>query len=109
LIVFPGNMKNMSKMLKQAQQAQERMQQEIAALRAEGTAGGGAVSATVDGKKNLVALVIAPDVLDDKDPQMLADLVLAAVADAARKVDGEIETRMGGFAQSLGLPPGLGF
>ncbi len=107
--MFPGNMKNMSKMLKQAQQAQERMQQEIAALRAEGTAGGGVVTATVDGKKNLVALVIAPEVLEDKDPQMLADLVLAAVNDAARRVDAEVEQKMGGFAQSLGLPPGLGF
>lgn len=107
--MFPGNMKNMGKLLKQAQQAQERIQQEIAALRVEGTAGGGVVSATVDGKKNLVALVIAPEVLEDKDPQMLADLVLAAVSEASRRVDAEVEGKMGGFAQSLGLPPGLGF
>lgn len=107
--MFPGNMKNMGKLLKEAQKAQERVQEEIAALRLEGTAGGGVVTATVDCRKNLVGLVIAPEALEDKDPQMLADLVLAAVSDAGRRIDAEVEKKMGGLAASLGLPPGLGF
>ncbi len=107
--MFPGNMKNMGKLLKQAQKAQEQMQEEIAALRMTGTAGGGVVTATVDGKKNLVELVIAPEALEEPDPQMIADRVLAAVADAAKKVDDEVERKMGAFSSMLGLPPGMGF
>jgi DNA-binding YbaB/EbfC family protein len=107
--MFPGNMKQMGKILKQAQQAQEQMQAEIAALRLEGTAGGGVVTATVDGKKNLVALLIAPEALEDADPQMVADLVLAAVHDAGRRIDDEVEKKMGALQSMLGLPPGLGF
>lgn len=104
-----GNMKQMSKMLKQAQQAQEQLQNEIAAMQREGTAGGGVVTATVDGRKNLVSLVIAPEALEDADPQMVADLVVAAVADASRRIDDEVERKMAAFQSSLGLPPGLGF
>lgn len=109
--MFPGmkNMGNMGKMLKQAQQAQEQMQNEIAAMRLDGTAGGGVVTATVDGKKNLVALVISPEALEDADPQMIADLVIAAVSEASRRIDVEVEKKMAAFTSSLGLPPGLGF
>ncbi len=107
--MFPGKMKDMGKLLKQAQRAQEQMQEEIAALRLDGTAGGGAVTATLDGKKNLVALVIAKEVLEDPDPQMVADLVIAAVAEAGRKIDDEVERKMGALTSMLGLPPGMGF
>jgi nucleoid-associated protein EbfC len=107
--VFPGKMKDMGKLLKQAQKAQEQMQEEIAALRLDGTSGGGVVTATMDGKKNLVALVISPEALEDPDPQMVADLVIAAVAEAGRKIDEEVERRMGAFSSMLGLPPGMGF
>jgi DNA-binding YbaB/EbfC family protein len=108
--MFPGgNMKNMNKLLKQAQQAQEQMQQEIAALQIEGTSGGGVVKALLDGKKNLVALTIAPEALEDSDPQLVADLVIAAVADANRRVDDEVEKKVGALSSMLGLPPGMGF
>lgn len=108
--MFPGgNMKNMNKLLRQAQQAQEQMQQEIAALQIEGTSGGGVVKALLDGKKNLVALTIAPEALEDPDPQMVADLVIAAVADANRRVDDEVEKKVGALSSMLGLPPGMGF
>jgi DNA-binding YbaB/EbfC family protein len=108
--VLPGNMnmKKMGKILAQAQQAQEQAQTEIAALRITGSAGGGVVSATLDGAKNLLALVIAPEVLEDRDPELLADLVLAAVNDAAHKVDDEVAKRMGALSSMLGLPPGMG-
>jgi hypothetical protein len=102
------NMKKMGKLLAQAQQAQEQVQGEIAALRITGSAGGGVVSATLDGAKNLVDLVIAPEVLEDRDPQLLADLVIAAAADAAHKVDDEVGKRMGALSSMLGLPPGMG-
>ncbi len=103
------NPAKMAKMLQKAQQMQAKMQEEIAALRVEGSAGGGAVRATVDGSKNLVALAIEPDVIGDADAQMISDLVLAAVSDAQRRADEEIQSRLGSLAGSMGLPPGLGF
>ena len=99
---------NINKMLKDAQRAQEKMQEEIAALRSTGAAGGGVVTATLDGKKNLVELTISPEVLEDKDAQLVADLVLAATAEASRQIDAEIERRMGALGSMLGLPPGFG-
>ena len=106
--MIPGNMKQMGKLLAQAQKAQEKMQEEIAALRIAGAAGGGAVVATLDGKKNLVELTIASEVLEDRDAQLVADLVLAATAEASRQIDSEIERRMGALGSMLGLPPGFG-
>lgn len=103
------NPAKMAKMLQKAQQMQAKMQEEIAALRVEGSAGGGAVRATVDGSKNLIALSIEPDVIGDADAQMISDLVLAAVSDAQRRADEEIQSRLGSLAGSMGLPPGLGF
>jgi DNA-binding YbaB/EbfC family protein len=103
------NIKKMGQLLAQAQQAQEQMQNEIATLKSTGGAGGGAVTATVDGRKNLVELIIAPEVLEEKDPQLVADLVLAAAAEAGRKIDEEVERRTRAFSSKLGLPPGMGF
>lgn len=104
--MIPGNL---NKMLAKAQKAQEQMQTEIAALRAEGTAGGGVVKATVDGQKNFLALSIAPEVLEDKDPAMLADLVISAFHDATRQIDAETKKKMSSMMGMLGLPPGMGF
>ncbi|RMG45516.1 MAG: YbaB/EbfC family nucleoid-associated protein [Acidobacteria bacterium] len=102
------SMGKMAKMLQKAQQAQQQVQQEIAAMQREGTAGGGVVKAVVDGHKNLLALTIAPEVLEDADAEMLADLVVAAVSDAQRQIDREVERKMSSLAGMLGLPPGLG-
>ncbi len=103
------NPAKMSKMLQKAQKMQAKMQEEIAALRLEASAGGGAVRATVDGQKNLLALEIEKDVIEDADPEMVADLVLAAVRDAQGRVDEEVQKKMDALAGAIGLPPGMGF
>ncbi len=103
--MFPGKM---GKMLQKAQQQQAKVQEEIAALQLEGTAGGGVVKATVDGQKNVLGLVIDPEVLDEPDAEMVADLVLAAIGDAQRRIDEEVQRKMERLAKSLGLPPGMG-
>ncbi|GAB4376043.1 MAG: YbaB/EbfC family nucleoid-associated protein [Acidobacteriota bacterium] len=103
------NPAKMSKMLQKAQKMQAKMQEEIAALRIEASAGGGAVRATVDGQKNLLALEIESDVLADADAEMVADLVLAAVRDAQGRVDDEVQKKMADLAGAMGLPPGIGF
>ncbi len=99
---MPGNMQAM---MKQAQQMQERLQQDIAAIRVEGSAGGGMVSVKMDGQKNVLAVKIDSEVAGDTE--MLQDLVLAACNDAVKKVDGESQKKMGGMLGGMGLPPGL--
>jgi DNA-binding YbaB/EbfC family protein len=99
---LPGNMQSM---MKQAQQMQERMQQEIAQIRVEATAGGGMVTVKMDGQKNLLGVKIDPEVAGDVE--MLQDMVLAACNEAVKKVDDETKQKMGGLLGGMGLPPGL--
>src|SRR6266852_7051020 len=99
---LPGNMQNM---MKQAQQMQERLQQEIAQIRVDASAGGGMVSVKMDGQKNLLSVKIDPEVAGDVE--MLQDLVVAACNEAVKKVEDEAKQKMGGLLGGLGLPPGL--
>jgi nucleoid-associated protein EbfC len=96
------------KLMKQFQQAQEKLQTEIAAMVVEATAGGGMVKVEMDGQKQLKSLRIDPEVVSKDDVEMLQDLVLAAVNDAARKVDSEVQAKIGGLTGGLKIP-GLGF
>ncbi len=99
---MPGNMQNM---MKQAQQMQQKLQEQIAAIRVEASAGGGMVSVKMDGHKNVLAVKIDPEVAGDVE--MLQDMVLAAFNEAAKKVDDEAQGKMGGMLGGLGLPPGM--
>ncbi|MBL8231701.1 MAG: YbaB/EbfC family nucleoid-associated protein [Bryobacterales bacterium] len=96
-----GGMGNMQAMMKQAQQMQARLQEEIAKVRVEGTAGGGMVVITMDGQKHVTGVKIDQEAAGDAE--MLQDLVLAACNEAARKVDEEVKKSLGG----MGLPPGM--
>src|SRR6267154_2196672 len=98
-------MPNMQNMLKQAQQMQERMQEEVALIRVEASAGGGMVTVKMDGHKNVLAVKIDPEVAGDVE--MLQDMVLAACNEAVKKVDDETKQKMGGLLGGMGLPPGL--
>jgi len=101
-VKLPGNMQQM---MQQAQKMQEKLHQEIALIKVEATAGGGMVTAQMDGQKNLLSVKIDPEVAGDVE--MLQDMVVAAVNEAAKKVDDEIKTKMGGMLGGMGLPPGL--
>jgi DNA-binding YbaB/EbfC family protein len=92
------------KMMKQLQQAQEKMQAEIAALVVEATAGGGMVTVEVDGQKQLRRLTIDPEVVSKDDVEMLQDLVVAAVNEASRKVDEQIQEKVGSLAGGMKIP-----
>jgi DNA-binding YbaB/EbfC family protein len=98
------NLGQMQKMLQAAKDMQDKMQRELAELRAEGTSGGGMVAATLDGHKNLVALRLDPEVVNPSDIDMLQDLVVAAVRDAAAKVDEETARRLGSLGAGLKIP-----
>ena len=99
---LPGNMQQM---MQQAQKMQEKLHQEIALIKVEATAGGGMITAQMDGQKNLLAVKIDPEVAGDVE--MLQDMVVAAVNEAAKKVDDEIKQKMGGMLGGMGLPPGM--
>jgi len=101
-VKLPGNMQQM---MQQAQKMQEKLHQEIALIKVEATAGGGMVSAQMDGQKNLLSVRIDPEVAGDVE--MLQDMVVAAVNEAAKKVDDEIKQKMGGMLGGMGLPPGM--
>lgn len=95
---------NMQQLMKQAQQMQEQLmaaQAELAEMTFEGSAGGGVVKAIVKGANELVSVQIAPDVIDPSDPEMLGDLVVAAVNGAMRAAAEAAESQMGGLAGGL--------
>ena len=103
--------KKMKKMLEDAQRMQEQLQRDLAELRVSATSGGGVVTATVNGNKELVELIIEPAAVDPQDVEMLQDLVVAAINEAARRVDEQVQEKvgsmMGGVMGGMGLP-GLG-
>ncbi len=99
---MPGNMQAM---MKQAQQMQEKLQEEVARIRVEASAGGGMVTVKMDGHKNVLAVKIDPEAATDVE--MLQDMVTAACNEAAKKVDDESKQKMGGMLGGMGLPPGM--
>jgi len=95
---------NIQKLMKQAQQMQEKLLQEQGALELEVSVGGGMVTLKMNGLKQLLDVKIDPEVLDPEDPGMIADLIQAAVNEAGRKVDEELQQKLGGMTGGL---PGL--
>jgi DNA-binding YbaB/EbfC family protein len=99
---LPGNMQQM---MKQAQQMQQKLQEEVAQIRVEATAGGGMITVKMDGHKNVLSVKIDPEVAGDIE--MLQDMVMAAFNEATKKVDEESQKKMSGMLGGLGLPPGM--
>ena len=95
---------NIQKMMQQAQQMQERLQKQMAEMRVDATAGGGMVTVTVNGNKQLLQLKIDPEVVSKDDVEMLQDLVVAAVNDAHRKVDELLANQMQGMMGGMRIP-----
>jgi hypothetical protein len=95
---------NIQKMMQQAQQMQEKLQKQMAEMRIEATAGGGMVTVTVNGNKQLLALKLDPEVVSKDDVDMLQDLIVAACADAHRKVDEALASQMQGMMGGLRIP-----
>jgi nucleoid-associated protein EbfC len=95
---------NIQAMMQQARQVQERLQKQMAEMRAEATAGGGMVTVVVNGTKQIESLRIDPEVVSRDDVEMLQDMIVAAVNDAHRKVDEELGKQMGGLMGGLKIP-----
>lgn len=100
-------MNNMNQMMKQVKKMQEQMlkaQEELGNKTVEGTAGGGVVTATFNGHKQMLGITIKPEAVDPDDIEMLQDLVLAAVNDAMTKVDELASQDMGKFTGGMKIP-----
>ena len=99
---------DMNKMMQQVQEMQAQMakaQEEVAKETVEATAGGGMVTVRANGAGEITEIRIAPEAIDPDDPEMLADMVLAAVNEALRSAHSLMESRLGGMIGGLG---GLG-
>ena len=109
---FGGRMPGMGggmnmNMLKQAQKMQQdmmKMQQELQEKEYQAAAGGGVVSATVNGKHELKNLVIDPEAVDPEDVEMLQDMVIAAVNEAIRNAMDDMSASMGKITGGMNLP-----
>jgi DNA-binding YbaB/EbfC family protein len=103
---FPGGF-DLQEMMKQAQQMQDDLQRELQKVRVNASAGGGVVTVTMNGAKELVELKIDPEAVKSGDVEMLQDLILAAVNEASRKADEAMKGKLGSQLGGLGLPEGL--
>ena len=95
---------NVGKMMKDLQKMQDKLQSEIETIEVEVSTGGGVVVARMNGKKELVSLKLGAEAITPDDPELLQDLVIAAVNEAGRKVDGELQQRTQGLAGGLRIP-----
>ena len=103
-------MKNLGKMMKQAQELQDKMaavQEQLADMEISGSAGGGLVQVTVNGKGEARKLKIDLSLAGGNDPEMLEDLIVAAFNDAKAKVDETVREKMSELTGGLPLPPGM--
>ena len=102
---MPGGM-NQAAMMKQAQKMQQemlRMQEEMETKTYQASAGGGMVTAAVNGKHELKSLTIDPEAVDPDDVEMLQDMVIAAVNEAMRTADAEASANMSRLTGGLNL------
>ena len=105
---FPGGMPgNMNNLMKQAQRMQRQMEETTKELEAKeytAAAGGGAVSVTISGKKEITRLEIKPEVCDPDDIEMLQDLIIVAVNEGLRQIDEISNSEMSKLTGGLGIP-----
>lgn len=95
---------NIKKLMKQAQAMQDQLQRDLAQVEVEASVGGGMLTLTMNGHKELLSVKLDPAVIDPDDPSILEDLIVAGVNDACRKVDEALQQKMGGLGAQL---PGM--
>ena len=103
-------MKDLFGVMKQAKDLQDRMQRlqdEVAALTIEGTAGGGLVKATLNGKSEMKGIKIDPSLLKPEEAGILEDLIVAAINEARARAEAKLAEKMRELTGGLALPPGM--
>lgn len=102
-----GNMNNLIKQAQKFQQQMEQMQKDLETKEFSAAAGGGAVTAVANGKKQIVDIKINPDVVDPDDVEMLQDLIMLACNEALKKAETETADEMKKLTGGMNLPGGL--
>lgn len=102
-----GNMQAQMAQVQAMQRKMNALQDEIDKMETTATAGGGAVSVTVTGAKQIKDIVLKPEVVDPDDVEMLQDLIMVAVNEGLRQMDEIASNEMNKLTGSMGLPPGL--
>ena len=95
------------KMMNQLQQMQKKMmqaQEELGNTNVEGSAGGGVITVTMNGHREIKAISISPDVVDPEDVEMLQDMLMAAIADASKKAEELSAAKMGPLTGGVNIP-----
>jgi nucleoid-associated protein EbfC len=95
---------NLQELMSKAKSQYDALQKKMQETVVEATSGGGTVTATMDGRKQLLSLRIDPEAVKSGDVEMLQDLVVAAVNEASRKVDAQMQSTVGGMLGGLGIP-----
>ena len=95
---------NWQEMLAQAQQQAEKLQDKMRQVTVEASSGGGSVTVKMTGQKQLLSVLIEPEIVKSGDIEMLQDLVTAAVNEASRKVDDALKSSLGGMFGGMSLP-----
>ncbi len=100
-------MKNMNQMMQQVKKMQKEMEKAQEGLKdktIQGTAGGGVITITANGQKEILSVEIKPEAVDPNDVEMLQDLVLTAINDTLKQVDELVNKDMGKFTGGLNIP-----
>jgi len=95
---------NMQQLMKQAQKMQEQLHKQMETTVVEATAGGGMVSVKMNGNKQLISVLVDPEVFAGGDKDMLQDLMVAAVNEAVRKIDETLNSQLGNMAGGMKIP-----
>ena len=102
-----GDLMGMMKQARELQGKMEQLQQEVTALEVEGSAGGGLVTVTTNGKSDMKRVRIDPSLLKPEEAEIVEDLIVAAVNDARAKAEAKLADRMRDLTGGLQLPPGM--
>ena len=102
-----GNLRDLMGKAQEMQQNMQRMQEEMARKQISADAGGGIVTATVNGKLEVIAIKIDKSRVDTGDTEMLEDLIVAAIRAAQTKSAQEMQAEMSKMTAGMGLPPGM--
>lgn len=102
--MIPGNMNNMMKQVQKMQKDMQEAQSKIEEQAFEASAGGGAILAVVNGKKEVLRIELKPEIVDPDDIEMLQDLIIVAINDALKSAEETMTSAMGKFTGGMNLP-----
>ena len=100
----PPNLQNMLRQAQEMMAAQQQAQEALKSERVEASAGGGMVTVKATGALQITEIKISPEAIDPDDPELLADMVLAAVNEALRSAQSLAESKLGGMAGGMKIP-----